>query len=187
MKIYFVTTNNHKFAEVSHLLKKYPLKLEQIYMEYDENHDLGIEKIAKRAAKQLANKLNKPIVLEDTGLFFEAYKGFPGALPKFVIKTLNFKGIFKLLYGESRKAYFKTVAAFCMPGEEPITFEGKMHGKITEKIHNKDKEEMPYDKIFIPEGKNITISSMTLEEKNSFSQRAEAFRKFGEYIKNGKS
>ncbi|MBD3355375.1 non-canonical purine NTP pyrophosphatase [Candidatus Woesearchaeota archaeon] len=150
MKIYFVTTNKHKFSEVSHLLKDYSFELEQLDVEYDENHDLGMEEISKRAAKQLADELNKPIVLEDTGLFFEAYKGFPGPLPKFVIKTLNFKGIFKLLDGESRKAYFQTIAAFCMPGKEPIVFEGKMKGAITEYIHDKDKDEMPYDKIFIP-------------------------------------
>jgi len=184
MKIYFVTTNKHKFKEVSNLLKDYPFELEQLNVEYDENHDLGMEEIAKRAAKQLADKLNKPIVLEDTGLFFEAYEGFPGPLPKFVIKTLNFKGIFKLLEDESRKAYFMTVAAFCKPREEPIIFKGKMHGTITKKIHNKDKDEMPYDKIFTPEGKEMTISSMSIEEKNKFSQRAEAFKKFGEYIKN---
>jgi inosine/xanthosine triphosphate pyrophosphatase family protein len=41
---------------------------------------------------------------------------------------------------------------------------------------------MPYDKIFIPEGKTKTISDMAVEEKNSFSQRAQAFKKFGEYI-----
>ena len=43
---------------------------------------------------------------------------------------------------------------------------------------------MPYDRIFIPEGKSKTISDMTLQEKNSLSQRAEAFKKFGEYIIN---
>ena len=135
------------------------------------------------ATQKLVSKLNKPIVLEDTGLFFEAYNNFPGALPKFVINSIGFKGIFRLLDGESRKAYFKTVAAFCRPGGEVVLFEGIMQGKITDKIYNKDKDEMPYDKIFIPEGKTKTISEMTLEKKNSFSQRAQSFRKFGEYIK----
>ena len=185
MKIYFVTTNKHKFAEVKHLLDEYPFELEHLDMEYDEVHEDGIEEIAKKSAKKLADELGKPVILEDTGLFFEAYEGFPGALPKFVIKTLNFKGIFKLLEGESRKAFFKTVAAFCKPGEEPVLFEGKMHGMITEKVHNEEKDEMPYDKIFIPEGKDITISGMTLDEKNSFSQRGKAFKKFGEYMKQG--
>ncbi len=182
MKITFITTNKHKFKEAQDILKDYPVELEQLDMDYEENHDESIEEIARGAAKKLADKLNRPVVLEDTGLFFEAYNNFPGALPKFVINSIGFKGIFKLLGGESRKAYFKTVAAFCEPGSEPILFEGIMKGEITKKIYNENKDEMPYDKIFIPEGKNKTISEMTLEEKNSFSQRSKAFKKFGAHL-----
>ena len=183
MKITFITTNKHKFKEARNILKDFPIELEQLDMDYEENHDKGIEEIARGAAKKLADKLDKPVALEDTGLFFEAYNNFPGALPKFVINSIGFKGIFKLLDGESREAYFKTVAAFCEPCSEPVLFEGIMKGEITKKIYNENKDEMPYDKIFIPEGKTETISEMTLEEKNSFSQRAKAFKKFGEYIK----
>lgn len=182
MKIKFITTNKHKFEEVRDILKDYPIELEQLDMEYEENHDDKIEEIARDAARKLAKELNEKIILEDTGLFFEAYKDFPGALPKFVYNALGYKGIFKLLENEKRSAYFKTVAAYCEPGQEPILFEGFMHGIISEAAHNQDIDVMPYDRIFIPEGKNVTISGMELKEKNLFSQRAEAFRKFGEYI-----
>ena len=183
MKITFITTNKHKFEEVEDVLKAYPkIELEHLNKEYDENHDLSMEQIAKTAAKKLADEMQRSIILEDTGLFFEAYDNFPGALPKFVFNTLGYKGILKLLENESRKAYFKTVAAFCMPGKEPITFEGVMHGEITKEVFNKDKDAMPYDRIFIPEGHDNTISEMTLGQKNKFSQRSQAFRKFGEYL-----
>jgi XTP/dITP diphosphohydrolase len=183
MKITFITTNKHKFEEVENVLKDYPVELEHLNMEYEENHDAKIEEVARDAARKLAKELDKPIVLEDTGIFFEAYDGFPGALPKFAIKTLGYKGIFKLLKDENRGAYFKTVAAFCDPGKEPVLFEGIIRGVITDKIHNPDSDVMPYDRIFIPEGEGKTISDMTMEKKNSFSQRAQAFRKFGQYIK----
>jgi len=184
MKISFVTTNPHKFKEVKDILSDYPVELEHLDMEYEENHDASLEEIARQAAAQLAQQLNKPIVLEDTGLFFEAYKNFPGALPKFVFETLGYRGILKLLDGEIRDAHFKTVAAFCAPGEKPQLFTGLMKGKITEKVFDEDKDAMPYDRIFIPAGETKTISSMSLSKKNSFSQRGTAFRKFGEYIKN---
>lgn len=186
MKIYFVTTNKHKFQEAKDVLSEYPIILEQLNLEYEENHDQSMEEIVRTASKKLANRLNKPIILEDTGLFFEAYNNFPGALPKFVFNTLGYKGIFKLLEGGSKRAFFRTIAAFCEPGKEPVLFEGIMKGKMTRKVHNLDKDAMPYDRIFIPEGKDKTISDMTLKEKNSFSQRAEAFRKFGEFIMENK-
>ncbi|MEX1111854.1 MAG: RdgB/HAM1 family non-canonical purine NTP pyrophosphatase [Candidatus Andersenbacteria bacterium] len=183
MKIYFVTTNRHKFQEVQDILKDYPVKLEQLDRSYEENHDESIEIIARSAARKLAEELQQPVVVEDSGLYFEAYEGFPGALPKFVMNTLGFKGILKLLEGESRNAYFKGIVGFCMPGSEPQLFEGYMRGTITEEVHNPDADMMPYDKIFIPEGYTKTISDMTAEEKNQLSHRGEAFRKFGEYIK----
>ncbi|MDP3900237.1 MAG: RdgB/HAM1 family non-canonical purine NTP pyrophosphatase [bacterium] len=182
MKVTFITTNKRKFIEVRDILKNYAVEIKQLAIDYEENHDASIEEVARSAAEKLTNELQKPIVLEDTGLFFTAYNGFPGALPKFVFHTLGYRGIFKLLAGENRAAYFKTVAAYCEPGEGPVLFEGVMKGQITEEVYNEDKDEMPYDKIFIPDGKEVTISEMTLQEKNSFSQRAAAFRQFGEYL-----
>lgn len=183
MKIYFITTNKHKFAEVKAVLEDYPIELKHIDMEYEENHDLGMEGISKAAAKKLADELKKPVVVEDTGLFFEAYPGFPGPFPKFVINTLGYKGVFKLLEGETRKAYFLTVAAFCMTGKKPVTFDGIMKGEITNKVFNIEKDDMPYNRIFIPDRADRTISHMNMDERNKYLQRAKAFRKFGEYIK----
>ena len=184
MNVIFVTTNKHKFEEVRNILKEYPIELEHLNVEYYEDHDLTAEEISSNAAKKLADELNKNVIVEDTGLFFEAFNNFPGIYPKFVMNSIGYKGIIKLLRGENRTAYFRTIAAFCEPGKEPITFDGIMKGKITMKVYDKDKDAMPYDRIFIPENRKKTISSMTLEEKNSFSQRAQAFKKFGEYIKN---
>lgn len=186
MKIAFVTTNRGKFEEVENLLKSYDVYIEWINRKYEEDADDTVEDTAKKAAKKLSNELKMPIVLEDTGLYFKAYNGFPGPSPKFVFKTLGYKGIFKLLDGESREAYFETFAAYCEPNSEPVIFNGKMHGEIANKIFNpeKDFDFMPYDRIFVPEGKKITISDMTMNEKNQLSQRSKAFRKFGEFLKN---
>jgi XTP/dITP diphosphohydrolase len=185
MKISFITTNKGKFEEVQSLFREYGIEVEWIKRKYDEDNDDTVEDTAKKASRKLADELKSPIVLEDTGLFFEAYNGFPGPAPKFVFKTLGYEGIFRLLEGTSRKAYFETYAAYCEPGQEPIIFSGKMEGEITEKIFNVDKDfdAMPYDRIFIPDGKDVTISDMTMDEKNKLSQRSIAFRKLGEYLK----
>ena len=182
MKISFVTTNKHKFDEVERIVSPYNIALEHLDMEYDENHDADMQTIVFDASKRLSSELGKPIVLEDTGIFFEAYNGFPGPFPKFVFGSLGFKGIFKLLEGEIRDAYFLTVVGYCEPQGKPKIFEGKMHGKITEEIFDQDKHLMPYDHIFVPQGKTMPISRMLMDEKNGFSQRGEAFRKFAKSI-----
>ena len=184
MELNFVTTNKGKYEEVKALFDDFGIETKWIDRKYEEDTDDTIEETAKKASRKLADELGIPIVLEDTGLFFEAYDGFPGPTPKFVYKTLGYKGIFKLLDGVSRKAYFQTFVAYCKPRSEPVLFSGEMKGEISTKIYNKDKDIdfMPYDRIFIPEGKKVTISDMSMKEKNSISQRSKAFTKLAKYL-----
>lgn len=181
MKISFVTTNRHKFLEVKKILSEFGIGAEQVDEELPEP-DGTIDFVAKHKARHAADKLGKPVVVEDTGLFFESYTNFPGPNPKFVFESIGYDGIMRLLKGLSRKAYFRTAAAYCEPGKEPMLFDGIMKGEITEKVFNPGRDAMPYDRIFIPEGHDRTISDMTLEEKNRLSQRAMAFRKLGEFL-----
>ena len=183
MEIFFVTTNKSKFLEVAKILKNYPLTLKHLPQEYEENQDDSLSEIACQAAQKLANQKKKSIVVEDSGIFFEAFPGFPGALTKFIFKTLGYHGIFKLLKNENPQAYFMTVAAFAQPGQEPILFIGKLKGTITGKVFGPELPDMPYDRIFIPANYNKTIAEMSLDEKNNLSQRGLAFRRFGDYIK----
>jgi len=42
---------------------------------------------------------------------------------------------------------------------------------------------MDYDRVFVPEGFDVTASNLTMEEKNMISHRGESFKKLGEYLK----
>lgn len=182
MSIAFITTNKHKFQEVQAILTPYSVQVEHLNREYDENHNATLNDIARDAARHLAADLQRPVVVEDTGLFFKAYPGFPGILPKFIFSTLGYSGILKLLEGEDHAATFITVAAYAEPDVEPALFTGRMRGQITTEIHDEEMDVMPYDRIFIPDGRTQVISSLSLTDKNSLSQRGAAFRAFGEYI-----
>jgi len=182
-RICFITTNKHKFEEVREVLREFNIDIEQLDMEYEENHELGdVEDIAGASAKALSKRINKPFFLEDTGLYFEAYDNFPGVFPKFIIETIGLDGIFRLLKGKSRNAFFKTALAYCEPGEEPVVFSRILKGRISETIENKDMDCFFYDKIFIPEGYDKTISGL-LDKKNEFSHRAKTVRELGKYLK----
>ena len=183
-ELIFITTNIHKVEEVIDFLKKYNIKIKQVKMDYEEDKEADMEEISKKAAKYLANKLKKPVIVEDTGLFFKAYNNFPGAQPKFVINSIGFDGIFRLLEGKNREAYFYTAIGYCAPKSQPKLFIGKMSGKITSKVIKPKIKAMPYDHIFVPEGSAKTIVEMSLNEKNILSQRGEAARKLGKYLKN---
>jgi non-canonical purine NTP pyrophosphatase (RdgB/HAM1 family) len=182
MKLTFVTTNRAKFNEVKGLLKSYDIELEQLDISYEEDHDKTISEIAANASLSLANKLKKPIVVDDTGVFFSAYKNFPGPLAKFVFQNLGYKGIFKLLKNESREGYFETAIGFCRPGGKPQVFLGRLKGRFVEKKKLKNPGHLPYMQIFIPKGFSKTIDNFSSEEKNQISHRTQAFRQLGEYL-----
>ena len=182
MKITFITTNGSKFEEVSRVMAEFGIELEQLNESYEEDHDKGMTEIAKESAKKMAERLQKPVMVDDTGVFIDAYKNFPGPLAKFVFANLGYEGLFKLLDGEDPAGHFETAAAYCEPGGEPQVFTGQMKGHFIIKSDLGDPGFMPYMQIFVPDGFEKTIAELSVEEKNSISHRAAAFRKLGEYL-----
>ena len=181
-EIIFITTNKHKVREISAVLKGYNVKIKQLKIDYEENKEDSMEEVSKKAAKSLSAKLNKTVIVEDTGIFFNAYNNFPGALPKFIMNSIGFDGIFRLLKGKDRRAYCQTAIGYCEPGKNPIIFTGGIHGIITNKIIKPKKEAMPYSHIFIPDGEKKAIVEMSADKWNSISQRGKASKKLGEFL-----
>ena len=179
----FATGNRHKFDEVSKVLAEFGIELGQEKMDLVEIPSDSLEEIALHKAKQAFAKLKQPLIAEDTGFFMEAYKGFPGTNPKWVVERIGLEGILKLASGKSRKGYFQTVICFIESPESYRFFEGKMHGKLSKKIINPNADTMPYNKIFIPDGDKRVLAEMSEKEKLSFLQRTIATRKLGKWLK----
>jgi XTP/dITP diphosphohydrolase len=187
MKLKFITTNKHKVEEIGAILKEYGVELEQAIIDYPENKEASIEEVAREAAKNLAEELGEPVMVEDTGFYFDAYDNFPGSQPKFVIKSIGFDGIFRLLAGKDRGFTARTAIGYCEPEKEPQIFIGEMHGQVIDHIVNPDADTMPYNHIIIPDGYNKTVAEMNIAEKNQVLQRGKAARKLGEYLMNKKT
>jgi XTP/dITP diphosphohydrolase len=178
MKVYFVTSNEGKFREVKEIGKKYGIEIDWIRREYLEPQGSDLEEIAKISAQLLAEEIREPFFLEDSGLFIEALKGFPGPYSSYVFKTIGNEGILKIMNGvEDRRAYFLAVIAF-WDGEKVLTFKGRVDGRIATEMRG-DKG-FGFDPIFEYNGK--TFAEMG-EEKNEVSHRRKALESFFEYLK----
>jgi len=178
MKVYFVTSNEGKFKEVKEIGRKYGIEIDWIKRKYLEPQGSDLEEIAKISAQILSEEIKEPFFLEDSGLFIEALKGFPGPYSSYVFKTIGNEGILKLMDGvEDRRAYFLAVIAF-WDGEKVLTFKGRVDGRIAEEMRG-DKG-FGFDPIFEYNGK--TFAEMG-EEKNEVSHRRRALENFFEYLK----
>lgn len=177
---FFVTSNIHKFNEVRKVLAEYEIATAMLRVEAVEIQDDSIEEIAKASAVNAMKRCGLPIIVEDAGLFIEALKGFPGPYSSYVYRTIGTGGILRLMKNvEKREAYFHSVVAFSSPDEPPRCFHGKAEGKIVKE--ERGRRGFGFDPIFSLSGRNRTFAEMTTEEKNRYSHRGQALRKFAKW------
>ncbi len=185
LRVYFATSNKNKYEEAYRILETYGVQLELFSFEKIEIQAERLDQIALFAARQAYSVLRSPVLVEDSGLFIEELKGFPGPYSQYVFKTIGIEGILKLLEGvKNRKAWFEAaVACICPPYEK--TFTDRVYGKISEEPRGKSG--FGFDPIFVPEGETRTFAELGIEEKNKYSHRSRAFHRVGKWLKSFKN
>jgi XTP/dITP diphosphohydrolase len=178
MALSFVTTNRHKFIEVSRIAREYGLEIVQVNMSYREVQSDSVEEVARVGAVEACRALGAPCFVEDSGLFIEALRGFPGPYSSFVFRTIGNRGILRLMSGEgNRRAKFMSAVGYCEPGKDPVVFIGEVEGRIAEDVRGS--QGFGYDPVFIPdEGDGRTFGEMETGEKNMLSHRGRAIKRF---------
>lgn len=161
-------------------MEKAGLRLEWQKSKYVEIQGDTTEEISMDSAQRLAKKITGDFFLEDTGLYIDSLKGFPGPYSSYASQTIGNKGILELLSGNDRGARFLTVITYCRKGE-CRQFEGVLEGRISEKITGESG--FGFDPVFIPEGQVRTLAEMSVDEKNSISHRSRALEKLIEFLK----
>ena len=171
LTINFVTSNPGKVMEFRQILGP-EIKVNHIKISYPEMRSEDSGEIARNSAKELAEKLKKNVVVEDSGLFIQALNGFPGTYSATIHKKIGLNGILKLMEGvKDRNCLYKSAVACCKPGKKPISFLGEEKGNIAESIRGNFG--FGHDPIFIPEGSSKTYGEMeNCEEVKKFRRRA---------------
>ena len=180
MRMAFITSNPGKVEEARKYFEPLGVEVYQLHFPYPEIQADTLEEVAEYGAKWLAERIEGPFFLDDSGLFINALNGFPGVYSAYVYKTLGIDGILKLLEGEAdRSAYFKSVIAYWDGGLHIFT--GIVEGEI---IHEKrGSGGFGFDPVFRPSGFEETFAEMTTEEKNEISHRGRALKAFAEWLK----
>lgn len=184
----FITSNNHKFKEISRLFEDESLnyKLVQHNIETLEIQSESIQEVAMAKLNSIKGKLKTSFFVEDAGFFVDdPLKGFPGVYSSYVMKTIGPEGILRLITNfDKSKAHFKTVIAlYFKPHDKIYLFEGEVNGKVSKSV--KGKGGFGFDPIFIPnEFPEKTFGELTQVEKNKISHRGKAWRKLIDFIKN---
>lgn len=156
-------------------------ELEHIKTTYPEIQAETLEDTIRPGLEWLMQRHVVPLMIDDSGLFVEALKGFPGVYSSYVFKTIGCDGILKLMEGvKERSARFECCVGFVVPGGEPHISKGVAKGHIS--TAKAGTGGFGYDPIFVPEGHTRTYAQFEVLEKNSISHRGRAIARFLEEL-----
>jgi XTP/dITP diphosphohydrolase len=180
MKAIFVTTNEHKRREVQQILG---VELERADLDLPEIQAIDPAEVATekaRAAREALGKPGLPVIVEDSGLMVNAWDGFPGALTKWLMRSVGNEGLLRMLGGdEDRSARAVCVVALAEADGRVRIFRGEVPGTLAQRPCGEGG--FGYDPVFVPEWSSLTYAEMG-EGKNTDSHRARAFRALGEWL-----
>jgi XTP/dITP diphosphohydrolase len=176
-EFYFATGNDHKIEEARAALAQFNIEVRKLegFQKLEIQHpDLG--EIASSALAIIISRTDKPVIVEDSGLFLHQLNGFPGPYSSYVFETLGVEGILKLLEdAKTRKGEFRSSVAFGVNRKWFGNFSSATEGTI--QMQPRGKNGFGFDPIFVPMWTSKTFAEMELKEKTIYSHRAKAISK----------
>ncbi|MCK5547513.1 MAG: hypothetical protein KAI64_00755, partial [Thermoplasmata archaeon] len=135
LTLHFATSNKGKFNEAKSKLAQ--LSLNHLDIVYPEVQASSLHEVVEYALEWFKGKVDKNVMIEDSGLFIDELKGYPGVYSSYVFKTVGCKGILKLMEGvKNRGAEFRACAGLLVNGRRTILY-GTCKGRIAPELRGK--------------------------------------------------
>ena len=184
-EIYYVTGNPGKFDEVKRYIELHEptIEIKQFNADIPEPQTLDQVFIAKHKARAAWQLLKKPLIVDDSGIFFDAYKNFPGTLTKFVYHGIGFEGIFALT-DKNNIATMRLTLIYCDGPDSMEVFSGVCPGSIIKPTDFTTHPTLPWDAIFLPDGSSKTYAQLRgTPGEDEYFYRIRALKAFLNWIK----
>lgn len=184
-EIIVASNNPNKINELKAMVKDYTLTLislddVQLKLNVEESGSTFLENAVIKA-QEVARKVNKTVIADDSGLQIEALKGFPGVkssrfMDGHPYEEKNQEILNMMKIHKNRKAQFSCAMVIIYPDRETRFFIGTASGKIADDIAPGNNG-FGYDPIFYSDEIKKTFAEATDEEKNAISHRGKAMQK----------
>ena len=192
MKILFATSNPNKVEEASAVLGQSGHRVEQLLVggvppDFEEPKELGLEAVAVAKIEQALGLIRGTefegyaVMVEDSGIFLDAFDDWPGAESSDVEREIGLKGLLGMLAdGRQRGAEYRAVA-IVSDGVEAWSSTGVCRGRISEV--ERGNQGFGYDPIFIPdEGDGRTFGEWGDGKNSEITHRAKAMNRLAELL-----
>ncbi|NTW14797.1 MAG: non-canonical purine NTP pyrophosphatase [Candidatus Moranbacteria bacterium] len=168
-RITFVTGNP---AKADYLAKYLGFPVEHRKLDLDELQSLDLREIVEHKVRQAYASVGAPVIVEDVSLEFFALGRLPGPFIRFFVEEVPFETICSMLDGKPREAIARCVFGY-FDGNTLELIEGELPGRIA----NQPAGDRGYgwDRIFIPEGYDITRAQFNEEDDRKTYLRLKPF------------
>ena len=165
----FVTGRPEKTLEAERL----GFRLERVDLDLTEPQALDPADVVEAKAREAYRRLTRPVLVEDSGLSVDAWKGFPGALVKWIERSAGVPAMARMLEAFAERGATAICVLAYFDGAELVTAVGRCRGSIAPEPRGE--RGFGWDSIFVPEGEARTFAEMSGEEKDRVSHRRSAW------------
>ena len=181
-EVQLITSNLGKLREFQAALEPLGYVVVHLPLEVEEIQADTLEEVVVDCIRQIRAKKVKDFIVDDSGLFVDALKGFPGVYSSYALRTLGCEGLLKLMEGvPDRSARFECCIGCSLEGRKDIILTERCQGGI---IHSmRGQGGFGFDPVFAAKGEVRTFAEMPLEEKNLISHRGKAIKSLARQLR----
>jgi inosine triphosphate pyrophosphatase len=157
----FITGNQNK---ADYLARVLGVQLDHHKLDLDEIQSADPRAVLEHKVRQAFASLNRPVLVEDTSLSFNALDGLPWPFVKFFVEAENgLELMCRMLDGFTDRSAYASALYGYYDGQQLRTFEGRLDGMIAH--HPRGEGGYGWDKIFEPAGYGgMTRAELSLED-----------------------
>lgn len=182
MKLFFVTTNETKAAEVKAFFAESDVaaarEIELCVVSHDVQEIMHpkLKEVVFHKTLEAYRYLRQPCLVEHGGLFFDGLPELPGALGKLIWIAVGDRMCSFLGAHDARGATARAILGYC-DGKRIRLFTGETRGEVAERARG-EYNKSNWDPIFIPEGSTKTYAEMGRVTKRLTSPLSRALELF---------
>jgi len=192
MRILFATSNPNKVEESSVVLELSGHRVEQLLIggvppDFKEPKELGLEAVAMAKIEQALELIHgtefegSAIMVEDSGVFLDAFENWPGAVSSDVEREIGLEGLLGMLTDDRQRGAEYRAVAIVSDGAMTWSSTGVCRGRISKTIRGD--QGFGYDPIFIPdEGDGRTFGEWGDGKSSEITHRARAMNRLADLL-----
>lgn len=174
--ITFITGNQKKADNLARLIG---MPVEHIKLDLDEIQSLNLREVVEHKARQAYAKVQKPIIVEDVALEFEALGRLPGTFIKFFEKEIGHDKLCRLIDMQPRSAIARCTFGY-FDWVDLVFFEWSIAWTIAQ--NPKWDNGFWWDRIFIPYFTDKTSAELDEASYNRFYTEEKPIHQVREFL-----